>query len=153
MRKKRIDSHTATGEMIRAKAPEPPPHIKLRDGDLPYWLSVVRARDFASWTDIDLEHAANLSACLADVERLKHEIHEEGDTIRNDRGTMVVNPKHALLETLSRRGVALSRTLHVHAEATVGESRHQKKRSQKQRETEKDRLDMGGDCLIPGLVQ
>lgn len=152
MKKKRVDSHTAEGEMLRASAPLPPPHITLREGDEPFWFSVVRARDFASWTDIDLEHAANLSACLADIEQLKHEIRAEGNTIKNDRGTLIVNPKHALLETLSRRSVALSRTLHVHAEATVGESRHQKKRNQRQREIVGDKREREEDGLIPGLL-
>jgi len=155
MKKNRIDSASEQGEMMRTKAPDPPAHITLRPGDLPFWKSVVRARDYASWTDIDLAHAANLSRCLADIEQLQREITTEGDTLTNAKGTQVVNPKHALLETLSRRSVALSRMLHVHAEATVGESRHQKKRSQKQMEIEGDRRDVGGDDdgLIPGLIQ
>jgi len=154
MRKKRIDSQTAQGEMLRAKTPEPPPHITIRPGDLPFWQMVVRARDYASWTEIDLGIAANLTRCLADIETVQKEITNDGNTVVNGRGTDVVNPKHALLETLTRRSVALCRMLHVHAEATVGESRHQKKRSQKQRETAADQLsDSGDDCLIPGLVQ
>ena len=139
--------------MLRTKAPSPPPHITLREGDLPFWDSVVRARDYASWTDIDLEHAANLAACLHDIEALKHEIAAEGNIVINAKGTQIVNPKHTLLETLTRRSVTLSRMLHVHAEATVGESRHQKKRSQKQQEIEEDRLSTGDeeDSLIPGV--
>ena len=155
MKKNRIDSASEQGEMMRTKSPDPPDHITLRPGDLPFWKSVVRARDYASWTDIDLAHAANLSRCLADIESLQREITAEGDTLTNAKGTQVVNPKHTLLETLSRRSVALSRMLHVHAEATVGESRHQKKRSQKQREIDEDRRGVGDDDngLIPGLIQ
>lgn len=154
-RKKRIDSSAAEAELIGKKMPEPPPHVNMRDGDRPFWQSVVRARDFTSWTEHDLEIAASLARCKADIERLQGEIDIEGDTLKNDRGTMVVNPKHTLLETLSRRAVALSRMLHVHAEATVGESRHQKKRSQKQQTALTDKrgtLD-DDDGLIPGLVQ
>jgi len=133
---KRAGTHT-TGtqtEMAGAKMPEPPAWITLPDSAVPVWYSIVCARDYTSWTSIDLEHAANLACCLADLERLRAEVRTEGDTIANERGTMVVNPKHSLMETLSRRSVALSRMLHVHAEATTGESRHQKQRSQKQRE-------------------
>jgi len=153
MRKTRIDSISQQGEMMRAKQPDPPSHITLREGDLPFWKSVVRARDYGSWTEIDLSHAANLAATLADIEHLKHEIRAEGNTLINAKGTMVANPKHAILETLSRRSVALSRTLHVHAEATVGESRHQKKRSQKQQEMQQINDDDDDDDLIAGVVQ
>ena len=120
--------------MAGAKMPQPPEWIELPDLAKPVFNNIVRARDFSSWTEVDLEHAANLACCLADLERLRREVREEGDTLMNARGTVVMNPKHTLMETLSRRSVALSRMLHVHAEATVGESRHQTKRSQKQRE-------------------
>lgn len=100
---------------------------------MPTWNNIVRAREYKSWTAIDLEHAANLASCLCDLERLRHEVRREGDIIENLRGTPIVNPKHTLLETLSRRSVALSRMLHVHAEATVGKSEDHAKRSTKQR--------------------
>ena len=139
MKRTRIDSNAAQARMVQVKVPEPPDHVNLREGDRPFWDSIVRARDYESWTSADLEQAANLARCKADIERLQVEITDEGDTIINARGTPIVNPKHTLLETLSRRGVALSRVLHVHAEATVGESRHQTKRSSMQREAEEIR--------------
>ena len=120
--------------MMGAQEPKPPAHVTLPDEAVPVWRNIVRARDYQSWTAIDLEHAANLACCLADLERLRVEVRREGDILKNARGTQIMNPKHALIETLSRRSVALSRMLHVHAEATVGESRHQAKRSKKQRE-------------------
>jgi hypothetical protein len=153
MRKNRIDSASEAVKIANAEMPMPPDHIILREGDFPHWKAVVRAREFSSWTDVDLEHAANLAACLADIERFKQEIFAEGDVIKNDRGTPIVNPRHALLETVSRRAVALSRMLHVHAEATVGESRHQKKRNQKQGEVSRDKDGSDDDGLIPGVVQ
>jgi hypothetical protein len=136
MKAKRAGTHTAGTQaaMAMAKIPEPPMHIHLPAEARPTWEAIVRARDYTSWTAVDLEHAANLACCLADLERLRHEVRREGDIIENLRGTPIVNPKHTLIETLSRRSVAISRMLHVHAEATVGESRHQKQRSQKQRE-------------------
>lgn len=65
-------------------------------------------------------HAANLARCLADVERISGEIAVEGDVIENARGTPVQNPKHAILEVLSRRSVALTRLLQIHAQARLG---------------------------------
>jgi hypothetical protein len=133
---KRSGTHTVGAQvaMASSRMPEPPPWVNLPEEALLVWESIVRARDYTSWTNIDLEHAANLACCLADLERLRREVRNEGDTLTNERGTKVVNPKHSLMETLSRRSVSLSRMLHVHAEATTGESRHQKQRSQKQRE-------------------
>ena len=122
------------GKMARAKPPAPPEHIIVPEEAMPHWWSVVRARDYSAWTETDLEHAANLACCLYDCERLRREIRDEGDTVVNARGTQIVNPKHDLLEKLSRRSVALSRLVHVHAEATAGKSRDDSKRSTKQRE-------------------
>jgi hypothetical protein len=89
--------------------------------------------------------AANLARCKYDIERIQLEIYAEGDVVENFRGTMVVNPKHTLLETLSRRAVALSRMLHVHAEATIGKAKDQPKGNAIQRKAEEivDNLDDG----------
>ena len=123
MKRTRIDSNAAQARMVQARVPEPPVHVNLREGDRPFWDSIVRARDYESWTAADLEQAANLARCKADIERLQVEIDAEGDVLENKRGTPIVNPRHTLLETLSRRSVALSRMLHVHAEATQGRAR------------------------------
>lgn len=95
----------------------PPETVRLREGDLPIWTAVVSARARDEWSEVDLMHAANLTRCLADIERISAEIHAQGDTLENARGTCVANPKHVLLETLSRRAVALTRLLHLHAAA------------------------------------
>lgn len=125
---KRADSRTAAAAVKAfqnaAFSPiEPPKAVKLRDGDRPIWdaLMVVRARD--EWSEVDLHHAANLTRCLADIERITGEIETHGDVFTNDRGTPIVNPRHALLETLSRRAVALTRLLHLHALVINGEPR------------------------------
>lgn len=125
MKRTRSDSAAAAVAAAAAvgKPIDPPAHVKLRAGDRPFWDSLVSARARDTWNSADLENCANLARCKADVERLQDEIASEGDIIVNDRGTQIINPKHTLLETLSRRAVALSRMLHVHAEATVGESR------------------------------
>ncbi len=150
-RRIRTDSHKTEGEMLRAEPPEPPAHLDLPDEARPAWDSIVRAREYNAWTAVDLEHVVNLAICLADLDRLRKEVRREGDTIENARGTMVVNPKHALMETLSRRSVALSRMLHVHAEATAGESRDDKKRSGKQRQMAAQREALeDGDGLLAG---
>ena len=128
-REKRSDSSLSAVETLQnaSQEIEPPEYLSLRERDLPFWRSIVRAR--ASWTDNDLAQAANLARCFADIEKIQKEIDIEGDTLKNDRGTVVLNPKHSLLETLSRRSVALSRIVQVHAQATQGDSIHQKKKN------------------------
>jgi hypothetical protein len=137
-RKQKSNSIEAAVSAAQAAAIEPPAHVRLRESDWPFWASIVHARAKENWTAPDLENAANLARCKADIERISREIEAEGDTIENQRGTRVVNPKHTLLETLTRRSMALSRMLHVHAEATVGKSEDEQKSSKtarKARET------------------
>ena len=127
MRQRRKRSDTATSRVAAVQALSkkllPPKDVVLPPDAEVRFNRVVRARARETWTEIDLEHAANLACCLADLERLRAEVRDEGDTIENKRGTQVMNPKHTLMEVLSRRAVALSRLLHVHADATQGRSR------------------------------
>jgi hypothetical protein len=121
----RSDSVTAAVKSAQAAALgpiKPPAHINLRDCDIPFWNSIVLARAADTWTDVDLAHASNLAHCLSDIDRLQQEIQEDGDVVKNDKGTLVVNPRHALLQVLSMRSTSLSAKLHVHAAATVGRS-------------------------------
>jgi hypothetical protein len=124
-RAKTVDNAVQALENAYLADIEPPKSVKLRPIDLPIWAALVRARARDEWTDIDLHHAANLTRCLADIERISEELATDGDTLTNDRGTRTVNPKHAILETLSRRGVALTRLLHLHAQALMPDARKQ----------------------------
>lgn len=80
----------------------------------------MRARARDEWSEIDFQHAANFAACMADIERIKHELVADGDTVANTRGTLIVNPKHHLLETLTKRMVYLTRLLQLHASVLQG---------------------------------
>lgn len=116
---------------------DPPAHLRLRDADRPFWVAIVGARARDKWDDVDLAHAANLARTQATIEELQQVLEAEGHVITNNKGTPIANPVHSVLETLSRRAVALSRMLHVHPEAKVGESREQGKKLGKQREAER----------------
>jgi len=147
-RQKRSDSGDSAAEAMKAafEGPiDPPAHVQVPAQARPFWDSIVRARARNKWTEADYEMAANLARCKYDIERIQLEIYAEGDVVENFRGTMVVNPKHTLLETLSRRAVALSRMLHVHAEATIGKAKDQPKGNAIQRKAEEivDNLDDG----------
>ena len=133
-RKNRIDSVTAEVAMIQAKPPKPPDYIKLKAKELPFWNSIINAKAFDSWTEPDLEIAANLARCKADIERLQNEIRIESDIMMNAAGSPIINPKHKLIQDLIRQSIALSRLIQIHAAATIGQPRHQARRNQKQRE-------------------
>lgn len=153
MKKTRSDSTSAALAAARAVAAgpiDPPKYVTLRGGDRPFWDCIVTARARDTWTQIDLVKAANLARCQADIERISAEIEIEGDTLKNERGTVVVNAKHTLLETLTRREIAISRAIHVHAEATVGKSEDASKKlaTEKKAAQAADKFDGG---LIPGL--
>lgn len=129
---------------------EVPEHVTVPDAALKFWRSITKARAADRWNDSDLEVAAELARTKANIERLNLEVEEEGDVIKNDRGTPIVNPKHNLLETLTRRMVALSRALQIHAEATQGKSRDQVKSNKAQSEAANAAKAMD-NSLIPGL--
>src|SRR5690606_9446658 len=152
---KRTRSDTAAGavEAMRGATAlmEPPEHCHVPQSAMPYWRSITKARAADRWNDSDLETAAELARTKASIERLQRELENESDCIENQRGTLVVNPKHSLLETLTRRMVALSRMLQVHAEATQGKARDQVKKNQAQQAAQVAMSD--DDCLIPKSVQ
>lgn len=108
------------------------PHIQIASAVRPFYEAIVRAR--TDWTDVDLTHAANLARCQADIEDCERLLKAEGTVIDNNRGTPVMNPRHTALEQLSRRSVALSRMLQVHAIATVGPSEDRRTKNKVKRE-------------------
>jgi len=99
-----------------------------------------RARD--TWTEVDLCTAGNMARTQADIERLQKDLDRAGYVLDDGK----VNPVAALVETLSKRTVSLARALHVHAVATVGESKNASKALANERNTDDDT-----DDLIPTL--
>ena len=130
---------------------EPPKHVKLPEEAYPFWLSLMEARAKHKWNASDLETAANLARCKYDIELIQGEIYQEGNTVVNQKGTPVVNPKHNLLEVLTRRSVALSRVLHVHAEATLGKAKDQVKGNDAAKGARAAKEQAEEDELVPGL--
>lgn len=127
-----------------------PEHVSVPEDAMKFWRSITKARAADRWNDSDLEVAAELARTKANIERLNAELEAEGDVVVNERGTPIVNPKHNLLETLTRRMIALSRVLQVHAEATQGKSREQVKANKAQAAAAKAAKEVDSE-LIPGL--
>lgn len=125
---------------------QPPEHVNIPEGAMPFWKSITKARAADRWNDADLESAGELARTKYNIERLNLEVVAEGDVIENQRGTPIVNPKHNLLETLTRRMVSLSRLLQVHAEATQGKSGKQVS-ANKAQEKARDMMDDVDDLI------
>lgn len=150
-RKARTDSTEGAKRAMAAALAgpvQPPPHIRLRAEDWPHWEAIVSARAREKWDVLDLTHAANLARTLADIEKLQFTLDVDGHTSTNAKGTIVANPVHAIIETLTRRSVALSRALHVHAEAKQGKAKLQGRALEKQRDAGRA-LEESDDDLVP----
>ena len=120
-KRNRSDSVSAAVRAAQAAALgplDPPEHVAIRTGDRPFWNAIVTSRARDTWTLIDLCTAGNLARTQADIERLQVDLDTGGYVLGDGKP----NPIAALVETLTRRSVALSRALHVHAQATVGRS-------------------------------
>jgi hypothetical protein len=121
-RRQRSDSTTAQVMAFQRKreftAPE---FINLRTIDFPFWEAAIQCRD--DWQPHELILLAHLARALADAERLHLEIEAEGAVIDGKP-----NPKCAIEETLTRRALALTRHLQIHALATRGDTRDVAKR-------------------------
>lgn len=120
----------------------PPPHVRLRDQDWPFWAAVMQTRPRDTWTDNDLVLAGNLARTNADIEALQQQIDATGFLVEGKP-----NPACAILDTMSRRAVTLSRLLHLHAAATVGRSEDNRKGAALERSA-RQHVD---DPLIPTL--
>jgi hypothetical protein len=153
-KKQRVDTVSgAVSAMSDALAGpiEPPAHVRLRDGDRAFWDAIVTARARNKWDGHDLGIAANLARAMADIERYQVQLDREGATIENLKGTPIMNPLHSVIETLTRRAVALSRTLHVHAEAKQGKAKLQGKALEAEQDARDQVSQLDDDDLIPGL--
>lgn len=152
----RMKSNSDAAKVANAQAAsapiQPPAHVRLRARDKPFWNSIVSARASYAWIDADLEIAGNLARCKSDIERISKELEREGDIRINANGSASVNPKHSLLETLSRRAVALSRMLHIHAEATEGNSQKQPKAAKAAKAAKESMARVPDSSLIPRLA-
>lgn len=91
--------------------------------------------------------AAQLARCQCDIELESEALDAEGSVIENQRGTMVMNPRHAVLEQLARREMAMMRSLQM-----VGSARGKREDLEKgrklQRQAEVAREELADDDLL-----
>ena len=150
MKRTRTDSaDSAVKAMIDAAKGQigPPAHVRLRERDLPFWAGIVRARARDEWSDADLVVASQLAKCQADIELEQETLDGESTVIPNDRGTMCVNPRVAVLEQYARREMALMRTLRMGGRV-AGDAQKEASRRSVQRGAEKAREELEDEDLL-----
>lgn len=121
MAKKRSDSINIQTQIFSDVFKEITPPVTLEPKEMKFWKIIIEAR--LEWTGIDLIHAASLARCLCSVEEETFMLKTEGSVLDNKKGTPVMNPRHNVLEQLTRRAICLSAKLHIHALATQGEAK------------------------------
>lgn len=150
MKRNRADSASGAVKAMADAALGPlsaPAHVRLRNGDLPFWNGIVRARARDEWSEADLVVAAQLARCQFDIEVESKELDGESTVVINDRGTKVVNARVAVLEQLARREMALMRTLQMGGRV-AGDPRNEAGRRKVQRESESVRKELEGESLL-----
>lgn len=108
----------------------------------------MRARTRDEWTDADLIAAAQLARCQREIERESEALEREGSVIENQRGTPIMNPRHSVLEQLSRRQLALMRSLRIAGATVTGSKENLVKSRRLQQQAEKALAEVEEDDLL-----
>lgn len=150
-RKPRSDSAAAAIDaMVNASKPLPdiPAHVRLDKRHLPFWDGIIRARARSEWIETDLVVAAQLARTQFDIEKEAETLESEGSVIENARGTPVMNPRHAVLEQLARREMALMRALRITGAAAGIDPRDLAKQRTLERQSRDTKEDLQEDDLL-----
>ena len=150
-RKPRSDSASAAIDaMVNASKPLPdiPKHVRLDKRHIPFWDGIIRARARSEWIETDLVVAAQLARTQFDIEKEAETLEAEGSVIENARGTPVMNPRHAVLEQLARREMALMRALRITGAAAGIDPRDLAKQRDLERQSRDTKEEMLEDDLL-----
>jgi hypothetical protein len=147
-RKDRSDSTTFQTEIMSTINKEimPPDYVRVPEAAMPYWRDIIATK--TEWSKVDLILAANLARCFQSIEGETFMLECEGSVIENFRGNPVMNPRHTVLEQLSRRAAALSQKLQVHSGATQGDPENNRKKNAVKRQAEELFDSLDDDDLI-----
>lgn len=150
-RKPRSDSASAAIDaMVNASKPLPdiPAHVRLDKRHIPFWDGIIRARARSEWIETDLVVAAQLARTQYDIEKESQDLEVEGSVIENNRGTPVMNPRHAIIEQLARREMALMRALRISGAAAGIDPRDLAKQRNLERQSRDTKEEMLEDDLL-----
>lgn len=140
---------SAVKAMLDAALPEfqCPAHVRLREKDQPFWSAIMSSRARDEWSKTDFVVAAQLARCQSDIEHESIALEVEGSVMENFRGTMVMNPRHSVLEQLARRELALMRSLGLTGTASRGNKEDVEKARKLQRQSASAREELEDDLL------
>jgi hypothetical protein len=142
-RRQRIDSATGAVATMAAAARDlsPPPHVKFRTGDMPFWDAVIAEKPKSEWTQADLVVAANLARAMADAERIAEMTTGRTGVVK----IRTLVSSIAASDKLARRIVTLRRALGLDNRSKNGEQRDVDRRREHAREIEGGRNPIADD--------
>jgi hypothetical protein len=149
-RKLRSDStESIIKAAVNALAPdlEPPECVDLDDECRPFFSLVLRARARDEWNDATLVVAANLARTMYDIEEQTKLLKTEGYIVPDERGRDDINPRHIIIEQLSKRKMAYMRTL-VIGGAALGDAKDFKNKRKLEMDARKIKDELTDDDLL-----
>ena len=120
----------------------PPPSAGLSKDAQRHWKAIIRARARDEWGLVELNLAAQLARDMADIERERKFLDDEGAIIPRPDGSFITNPRASLINTITMRQLKLLGTLRI-AGAVVGDPLTidmPKRRAEREAETTINRL-------------
>lgn len=134
----KIDSIQAETDIVAGAYTqiEPPEHITMAEGDMPFFYNVIAEFAKADWSKHQLELASLLARTMADFEREQLELREEGSIVKTDKGTPVANPRKAIVQMHSSTILSMRKSLALNARSQEGEARDIAKRRGKAKSLE-----------------
>ena len=136
--RKRADTIAGAIDQVRRanRTLTPPAHVPLDKCDQPFWQSVIAEFARSEWTQHQLELAAMLARDMSNLERNQRLLRSEGEVLKTERGTPVVNPRKAVGQATQSGILSMRRSLSLHARAQGGEARDITKRRKVTKATE-----------------
>lgn len=111
-----VDAKLAVAK--RSQQPiQPPAHVPLDLGDLPFFASVLDEFARSEWTAHQLELAALLARDMADAVRASVAVRAEGEVVMTPKGHLAVNPMRTAQQALKGSILSLRRSLSLNARA------------------------------------
>lgn len=138
-RRQRVDSATAAVRIMGgavADELQPPSHISVPKGAMPFWRAIIRARPRDEWEAAPalINAAANLAWTQWQIDRMRRTM--DGD-MRPSEGVAMAQIGSSLLK-MQRLEMGYLRVLQQHGRAVEGESRDVSKRRAAEREIVRD---------------
>jgi hypothetical protein len=95
-----------------------PAGVTLRDeAEMVIWQQLTRARTREGWREFDLLTLSKAVYLEADIRKYRLALDKTGPIVKNDKGTQIVNPFIALIDSLTRLQLAITRTLSMNQTA------------------------------------